>query len=220
MIRLANVSRAEIEANTPEPEKFSADFRIKKFVTNGDEQIVYGEVYAPYIMDTHEEMMLPEDVRKMCHRFLLDNKNGMIDIMHNNEIIHACVVETFIARPGDPDFAEGAWVAATKIDDTNVWADARAGILNGYSIEAWVVKVQAEVEYDYLPLHYGIVEKNDGHNHAYYVEVDEVGRVIRGYTSEDDGHSHQIDAGTATEICKSPGILPHAHRYFLNEISE
>ena len=103
------------------------------------------------------------------------------------------------------------------MDDAH-WADIRAGKYNGFSIEAYVYKVEAEVEYDYLPIHYGFVEKNDGHDHAFYVEVDDIGRVIKGVTSADDGHSHEIKAGTATEFSNDPDNKPHAHRFFMNEI--
>jgi hypothetical protein len=195
-----------------------ADVSIK--AVNDDEQIVYGEVYAPYVIDSHGEMMLPEDVRKLAHRFLQAKKTDRIDIMHNNKAIHASMVESYIAKAGDPDYAEGAWVLAVKINDSAVWADIKAGKLNGYSLEAMVYKRQAEVVFDYLPFHYGFTEENDGHFHAFFVEVDKKGNVIGGYSSEDadaDGvlHSHDVLAGTATASSNK-----HAHRYFLNEISD
>jgi hypothetical protein len=158
----------------------SLDYHIRKYDASSDEQIVTGEVYTPYIIDTHLEMMLPEDVRVMCHRFLMDHRNGYIDVMHNNKPVRACIVESYIAKAGDPDgYAEGSWVASVKILDDNHWADIKAGKYNGFSIEAYVYKVMAEVEYDYLPMHFGFVEKNDGHDHAFYVEVNSMGRVTR-----------------------------------------
>lgn len=195
-----------------------APFSIKKF--DSDEQIVYGEVYAPYVIDSHGEMMLPEDVRKLAHRFLLEKKTDRIDIMHNNKAINASMVESYIAKANDPDYAEGAWVLAVKVYDENVWSDIKAGKLNGYSLEALVYKQDAEVIYDYLPFHYGFTEENDGHFHAFFVEVDKDGSVTGGYTSEEedgDGvlHSHDVLAGTATARSNK-----HAHRYFLNEVSD
>lgn len=198
--------------------KIEAQVSIRKFVD--DEQIVIGEVYAPYVLDSHREMMLPEDVQKLAHRFLLEKKTDRIDIMHNNKAIKASMVESYIAKAGDPDFAEGAWVLAVKIFDEKIWADVKAGRLNGYSLEALVYKQEAEVIYDYLPLHYGMTEENDGHFHAFLVEVDKNGCVIGGYTSEEEDsegnlHSHDVRAGTATDKSNE-----HAHRYFLNEIDD
>lgn len=192
-----------------------SEYKIQKF--DAMEQIVYGEVYAPYVLDSHGEMMLPEDIKKLAHRFLIANKNHYIDVMHNNKMVQASMVESFIARKGDPDYTEGAWVLAVKIFDDDVWGEILDGKLNGYSLEAMVYKVTAEVTYDYLPIHVGFVEENDGHFHSFYVEVDKDGRVIGGYTSEEaDGegnlHVHKIFAGTATERSNK-----HGHRYFLNE---
>lgn len=230
----ANVSKAALDLiecmdfpSQPRPTKVKRltkeqahlDFHIKKLNADSDKQIVVGEVYTPYIIDTHSEMMLPEDVEVMAHRFLMDHRNGYIDVMHNNKLIKACLIESYIAKANDPDgYTEGAWVAAVKIMDDEHWADIKAGKYNGFSIEAYVYKVSAEVEYDYLPVHYGFVEKNDGHDHVFYVEVDSIGRVIRGVTSHDDGHSHEIKAGTATDFSNDPDVKPHAHRYFLNEL--
>jgi hypothetical protein len=193
-----------------------APITIRK--VDNEEQVVIGEVYAPYVIDSHGEMMLPEDVKKLAYRFLLEKKTDRIDIMHNNKAIKAAMVESYIAKAGDPDFAEGAWVLAVKIFDDKVWADIKAGKLNGYSLEAMVYKQEAEVIYDYLPIHYGFTEENDGHFHAFLVEVDKTGCVIGGYTSEEEDsegnfHDHSVLAGTATEKSNE-----HAHRYFLNEI--
>lgn len=196
--------------------RLSAPITITK--VNDEERIVTGEVYAPYVLDSHREMMLPEDVKLLAHRFILEKKTDRIDIMHNNKAIKASMVESYIAKAGDPDFAEGAWVLSVKIFDEKIWGDVKAGRLNGYSLEAMVYKQEAEVTYDYLPWHVGFTEENDGHFHAFLVEVDKNGCVIGGYTSEEadsEGnlHSHPVSAGTATEKGNE-----HAHRYFLNEI--
>lgn len=190
-----------------------AEFVIRS--VNEDEQIVYGEVYAPYVIDSHQEMMLPEDLKLLAHRFVADQKVRFVDVMHTNKWIDASVVESYIARKHDPDYQEGAWVLGTKIHDGLIWADVKSGKLNGYSLEAMVYKQLAEVVYDYLPVHIGLTEENDGHFHAFFVEVDKSGKVIKGQTGPggDDEHTHKILWGTATELGND-----HAHRYFLNEV--
>jgi hypothetical protein len=198
--------------------KSRMNYNIRKLDTSTDEMIVTGEVYAPYVIDSHGDMMLPEDVKLLAFRFLENNRNHFIDLMHNNKAVQACVVESFIARPGDPDYAEGAWVLTLRIYDQDLWEEIKAGKWNGYSLEAMVYKVPAVVEYEYVPLHLGITEdggeEDDLHDHVFYVQVAEDGRVIGGTTSPaPDGHVHDIKAGTATEIAND-----HQHRYFLNEI--
>lgn len=195
--------------------RVSASYRITKI--NRDEQIVTGEVYAPYVLDSHKEMMLPEDLKKLAHAFVAEEKVRMVDTMHSNKWINAVVIESFIARKNDPDYQEGAWVLSMKINDERIWGKIRKGELNGYSLEAMVYKQVADVEYDYIPQHFGFTEENDGHSHAFCVEVDENGRVIRGATgpATSDGHTHDIRFGTATELGND-----HAHRYFLNEVED
>jgi hypothetical protein len=56
---------------------------IKK--TDGEKQIVYGEVYAPYILDTYGEFMTPEDIEVMAHRFMQLDLSKVIDTQHDNQ---------------------------------------------------------------------------------------------------------------------------------------
>jgi hypothetical protein len=187
--------------------------RTRKFIE--DERIVMGEVYAPHVIDTHGEMMLHIDVRKMGHSWLLDNKGAMIDIMHNNKIVHAAPVESFIARKDDPEYAEGAWVLGTKLFDDDAWADCKSGKLGGYSVEAYVRKQDALVDLEITPLAFGVVEKSGGHDHYYSLKINDEGKVVGGMTSTDDGHYHVIRYGTATEEPSDKAVDFHQHRFFL-----
>lgn len=194
------------EQSSTESVKISVN--IKK--VDEAKRLVYGEVYAPNVIDTHGHMMLPDDVQKMAHGFMISGKNGAVDVMHNNIKINASVVESFIARPGDPDYADGSWVAVTKIMDDEVWALVKEGKLNGYSMEVNTRLTNALVEVVTDAMVFGVVDVADDHDHVYIVDVDETGKVIGGRTSEDKGHSHIIKMGTATEE-----IEGHSHRFVL-----
>ena len=107
---------------------------IKK--SDADKQIVYGEVYVPYSIDTQGEMMLPDDIEKMAHRYLqLPNLSKTIDVNHDNRPVNCHVVESFVARKGDPEFTEGSWVVGMKIDDSSIWSLIKDGKINGFSFE-------------------------------------------------------------------------------------
>lgn len=196
--------------------KVAFSVAIKK--VNLDERIVYGEVYAPYMIDTHGEMMFPEDVRLLCHRWLANKLTDQYDVMHDNELVDCYSVESFMARDSDPDYTPGAWVLGTKVsetDNTGLWDNVKAGDFSGYSVEMMVRKVPALAEILVYPRVFGFVEKNDGHDHAFYATVADDGRVTGGKTSEDAGsdgvyHSHIITLGTATN--EDGG---HSHRFFL-----
>lgn len=112
-------------------------------------QLVYAEVYVPNRLDAHDEFMTPEDVETMAHEFvrkLAESGDYLIDVLHDNQTGKAYAVESFIARPGDPDFLEGAWVLALKIEDPVLWEAVKTRKLLGLSFETWVVREDCEVE--------------------------------------------------------------------------
>lgn len=175
-------------------------------------KIIYGVVYAPNELDTWGEMMLAEDVELMAHRFMRLSLEDTIDTSHNERAIRTCYpVESYIARKGDPDgYQEGAWVLGVQLDDEH-WAKYKAGEINGYSFQCLVVKVPAVVEITFDPEVFGVTEPaEDGHSHTFFAMLNDDGVVFAGRTSTDNGHSHEILRGTATEL-----EAGHRHRFLL-----
>jgi hypothetical protein len=176
-----------------------------------ERRMVYGVVYEPYVLDTYGEIMLPEDIEKMAHRFMqLPELHRTIDVNHDNEAIKAHPIESWIVRETGGDYPVGSWVLGVKIDDPFIWEKIKSGELNGFSFEALVKAVEVDIEYDIVRDHVGQTEENDDHTHLFFVQLDDIGRVARGWTSVVNGHSHKIRHGTATE--KTDG---HGHRLFL-----
>ena len=62
-----------------------------------------------------------------------------MDTEHNHQVSGATIVESFIARKGDPDFAEGAWVLGVRMTDGELWERVKSGELNGFSVDAVVI---------------------------------------------------------------------------------
>jgi hypothetical protein len=179
--------------------------------SDDDRQIIYGEVYAPNRLDTYGEMMVAEDIELMAHRFMRLDLTKSIDVKHDNKPIEAYPVESFIAREGDPDYTAGAWVMGVKVEDAEVWSDIKAGNLNGFSFQAMVTPVQRTVEIEVVRDQVGKTEQNDDHEHYYFVQLDENGKVVKGRTSKAaDGHWHEIKRGSVTEKTDS-----HNHRFFV-----
>lgn len=190
-----------------QPETIQHSVRIKRI--DEDHHIVFGEVYAPFILDTYGEMMLPDDVEKLAHRFMEMNLTRAIDTQHDEVPNGTLVLESFIAREGDPIYTKGAWVLGVKIIDDLLWAAVKEGKINGYSFQGLVRKLPAVVEVEILRDNLGITElggKND-HAHLFWLEMDDDGRVMKGRTTTDENHSHLIIAGTATEPANG-----HSHR--------
>jgi len=184
---------------------------IKKF--DEELQIVYGEVYAPDIPDSQGDFMTAVEVRKMAHAFLQSGQLDNIDRQHDNEKTGSGVVESFIARKGDPDFQSEAWVVGVYIPDGVLWSKVKSGEINGFSFEGLVKSTKAVIALE-LPEHIeGRTMVTQGHDHLYLVKIGDNGEFLGGWTSDDNsGHRHQITRATVTE---PPEGEPngHTHRY-------
>lgn len=176
-----------------------------------DQKIVYAVVYEPFVLDTWGDFMLPDDILEMAHNFLKKpNLDQRIDTIHDYVSNGSYPIESFIARSNDPDFAEGAWVMGVKVPDEDVWAKIKSGELSGFSMAGMAKMLPAVVEVTIGYADMGMTEENHKHQHLFFVELDDHGRVTSGRTSIDLSHSHEIMAGTATEITEG-----HSHRFFL-----
>lgn len=182
-----------------------------------DKQLVFGEVYAPNMVDTDWEAMAPEDVEYAAHTFLKNNYLDNIDVGHNLEKSGAVVVESYIVRtPDDPLYTEGAWVMGVWVPD-DVWKSVKSGELNAFSFYGTSIKQPVSVVVDVVTLATGNTEKNESsekdiesHKHTYVIRLDEKGSVVSGYTSFDHNHQHTILLTSATEKA-----MEHSHRYFV-----
>ena len=190
---------------------------IKK--ADGDKQLIYGEVYTPRRLDTDIEYMTEESIEEAAHSFLRKSMMGNVDKEHDLAKTGAVVVESFIARHGDPDFIVGSWVVGVWCPD-DVWEQVKKGEINGFSLYGTAEKVERIVEVE-LPDDGVIIGKtadNAGHTHQFKIQFDTDGKFLGGVTDEVDGHSHRILKGTATEAA---GVDEHTHRYsFLEMINE
>lgn len=186
-------------------------------VKKSDEKkrIVWAEVYAPDRPDADGEFMRAETIEKMAYEFMREMKLDAVDSQHdqvNKE--GCCVVESFIARKGDPDFIEGAWVVGMHVNNDDLWEQIEKGEIAGFSMEAMVIKEPQEVELDIQPVLKGRTLKSDGidHDHEFLVAYDDKGKFMGGSTTTaPDGHCHTIKSGTVTEKA-GPGA-GHRHRF-------
>lgn len=174
-----------------------------------DRRLVYGEVYAPNRPDADKEFMKPADIEEMAHDFMRRMKQDQIDTQHDNEVVpNVVVVESFIARKGDPDFIEGSWVVGVHVNDDDTWEKIKKGELCGFSLEALVKYEDVEVEVEIPPIVSGVTSKSEDHTHKFFVTYDKDGNFKGGVTDEVDGHKHAIIRGTRTE--KAEG---HTHTF-------
>lgn len=176
------------------------------------EQVVFAEVLIPETPNVYGDYWTKDAIREAAYLFMREGFG--IDIDHDNVDMSGpiYVVETFIAREGDPDFITGSWVVAMKIEDAEVWQRILDNEINGYSYEAMIAFLSATLKMEDDGVRTGMTEPDlvDDHRHAFMVMVDEANRPISGGTDEVNGHSHPISVHTVTDEA-----LGHTHRYNL-----
>jgi hypothetical protein len=176
-------------------------------------QVVFGEVYSPGIPDSDGEYMTAEEIRKAAYRFLATGNLSAVDVEHNNEESGAFVVESFISRADDPDYIEDSWVIGVHVPDPDLWNLIISEELNGFSMEAAVMRVPQEIELELPEDIEGDTGYSQGHRHRFRVDFDDNGKFIGGRTDIVNGHWHEIRRGTITEKAND-----HHHRYSFSEI--
>ena len=176
--------------------------------TDDEQQVVLGEIYAPDVMDSQGDTMSATEIQKMAYKFLSAGRVTKIDVNHDNKECGARVVESFIARPGDPDFIPGSWVLGVQIPDKALWNKVKSGELNGFSFEGLVKSETKTVTLDIPEQVSGLTDNRAGHQHTFAAKFGPQGKFLGGSTGETDNHSHRILAGTVTEAADG-----HTHRF-------
>lgn len=191
----------------PAPATNGSSVSVKKI--DAEQQLVYGEVYAPGFPDSQGDFMTAESIQRMAHEFL---RKGLVDKidLHHTQVESGCyVVESFIARADDPDFIPGSWVLGVKVPDPEVWALVKSGELNGFSFDGEGYRVETVLEIDMPDAIEGETVEERGHVHTFVVRYDQEGNFLGGVTGPGpDGHVHKILRGTVTETTDD-----HAHRF-------
>lgn len=176
---------------------------------DGDKRIAYGEVYAPNVPDSQGDFMVAEEIERMAHRFLSSGKVNEIDTEHDMEANGCRVVESFVARKGDPDFTPGAWVMGVLVPEDK-WEAVKKGEFGGFSMYGSAMSEERVIEIE-IPddgILRGVTQGYDGHSHGYVLKFDSQGNFLGGETDDASGHSHKIQRGTVTE--EHDG---HRHRF-------
>jgi len=191
-----------------------------KFLVRADEEgferLVMAEVMVPDIPNVYGDVYTREAIRDFCHEYARQGYG--VDVNHDQldvRDVDVYVCETFIVRPGDPDFIEGSWVVGMKIISDDLWAKVLSGEINGYSIEA-LCEMQPVVFQNLRNRQIvGVTEPDpyDGHTHTFTAVLDSINRPIAGGTGVTNGHSHRIVSHTVTEFATGLTGKSHSHRY-------
>jgi len=179
-------------------------------------QIVYAEVYIPMVPDSHGDFMQADEIEKAAHDFLKSGKINAVDTEHDLQKNGSAVIESFIAREGDPDFIKGAWVVGIHITDDVIWDQVIKQELNGFSMYGQGIRTEKVLEIE-IPDD-GIIKGDTGtagivdHTHQYKIQYSKTGEFLGGETTPHptDGHVHTITQGTITNPA---GGDDHVHKF-------
>lgn len=179
---------------------------IKK--QDAEQQVVFGEVFPPGVVDSQGDFMSADEIRKTAYRFMQKMRLGKIDTNHDLNVNGSYVVESFIARDGDPTFIPGSWVVGVKVPDETVWAKIKKGELNGFSFDGVGFREPTTLQVEIPEKLTGLSDRANDHAHQFVVKFDKDGNFLGGETDEVGGHSHKIVKGTLTEE-----VDGHTHRF-------
>lgn len=108
-----------------------------QILTKSDDaqQLVYGVVYEPGVLDVHGDFMTAAEIEKAAHSFMKDYQN--IDTQHDFEAGAGELVESYVVQSdmeiGGETITKGSWVIVTKATD-EIWESIQKGDITGYSM--------------------------------------------------------------------------------------
>ncbi len=101
-----------------------------------EQRLIYGVVYAPFIVDAQNDWADTDAIQRAAHRWMIESRN--MKLMHRFNTDKLKPVESFIApadfRLGGKEITKGTWVLVSKVFDDAIWRDVKAGKLTGYSL--------------------------------------------------------------------------------------
>lgn len=189
---------------------------IKKF--DSARQMIWTEVYVPMVPDSQGDFMTADEIEKTAYNFMKGQRAYNVDTEHDLVKNDTVVIESFIARKGDPDFQVGAWVVGMHVVNPDTWSKVEKGQVNALSMYGSGLREDAVIEME-IPddgIVKGETQQADDHKHVFYLQFNEDGKVVKGTTDSvvvgGQAHTHVIKGGTVTEQA-----LGHAHRYSVSD---
>lgn len=100
-----------------------------------DQQIVYGVVSEPNVIDLQGDRLSKSEIRAACHKFM---QTGQRIGKEHSGVAKASIIESYIAptdfKCNGQVVKSGSWVMAVKIHDPALWQAVKKGDITGFSI--------------------------------------------------------------------------------------
>lgn len=108
-------------------------------VKSEDRQYVLGPVLIPNRFDAQNDAFMPEVIEQTAHLFMKDRIAGIssMNVGHRTDREDIVIAESYILKGdqvvGNRRLPAGTWLLGAYLPD-DLWADVKAGRLNGWSI--------------------------------------------------------------------------------------
>lgn len=124
------------EEDEDEVSKVMKSYRVPIIVAKGsDQQIVYGVVSEPNVIDLQGDRLSKSEIRAACHKFMQTSQR--IGKEHSG-VAKASIIESYIAptdfKCNGQVVKSGSWVMGVKIFDKDLWQAVKKGDITGFSI--------------------------------------------------------------------------------------
>jgi len=117
--------------------------KIEVFKNLEEQQLMYGIVFIPDVIDAHGDTISPSQVQMSAHNYLINQR--IIGIQHKDEA-PANVVESYIAPVdfiyGEKIIKQGSWIVVLKVNDSLLWEKIKAGEYTGLSAGGYAKRVE------------------------------------------------------------------------------
>lgn len=110
--------------------------KIVPLIKTAAKRLVYGVVYEPDTVDSHDDYTSAEEIEKAAHTYLREYR--LVGEQHVT-LADAEVVESFIApvnytAEDGTLVKKGSWVMGVKVHSEELWAEIEKGAYTGFSI--------------------------------------------------------------------------------------
>lgn len=116
------------------PTELTAPFVFK----NEEKRIVYGPVLIPNEKDSDDDVVTPEKIEQVAHKFVEDY--GNVDLMHslNNvgRLVESYILPTDLEVNDKLTVPKGSWMMGVRVTDDDSWKAVKEKKLGGFSIMA------------------------------------------------------------------------------------
>lgn len=132
---LPDFLKSEEEEDEETEKRCSKSITAQFVAKSADQQVVYGVVSEPGVIDLQGDRLSESEIRKACHKFMQTSQQ--INKEHEGPA-KADIIESYIApvdfRCGGQHVRKGSWVLGVKVHDTGLWRAIKKGEITGFSI--------------------------------------------------------------------------------------